>query len=85
MCPGFQVTLFGESAGAASVGFHLLAPSSHGLFKRAVLLSGCPTASWASVSQSEAWKRFIYSILYKDLIFVLFVSSMDLHIGMCPL
>ncbi|XP_059930938.1 cholinesterase-like [Gadus macrocephalus] len=52
-----KVTLFGESAGAASVGFHLLAPSSHGLFHRAILQSGVPTAPWASLSQRETWKR----------------------------
>uniref|UniRef100_A0A8C5BMZ2 Carboxylic ester hydrolase n=1 Tax=Gadus morhua TaxID=8049 RepID=A0A8C5BMZ2_GADMO len=51
-----KVTLFGESAGAASVGFHLLAPSSHGLFHRAILQSGVPTAPWASLSQRETWK-----------------------------
>ncbi|CAL8350983.1 unnamed protein product [Lota lota] len=52
-----KVTLFGESAGAASVGFHLLSPSSHGLFKRAVLQSGSPTAPWASLSRMQAWNR----------------------------
>ncbi|NWI68804.1 ACES Acetylcholinesterase, partial [Todus mexicanus] len=36
------VTIFGESAGAASVGLHLLAPASRGLFRRAVLQSGSP-------------------------------------------
>eukprot|EP00936_MAST-01D_sp_MAST-1D-sp1_P002325 g2325.t1 len=34
------VTIFGQSAGAASVDAHLLAPSSKGLFKRAILESG---------------------------------------------
>uniref|UniRef100_A0A8C5C0U4 Carboxylic ester hydrolase n=1 Tax=Gadus morhua TaxID=8049 RepID=A0A8C5C0U4_GADMO len=53
-----KVTLFGESAGAASVGFHLLAPSSHGLFP----VSGVPTALWASLSQRETWKRWSLSL-----------------------
>ncbi|KAF7664147.1 hypothetical protein LDENG_00187490 [Lucifuga dentata] len=52
-----QVTLFGESAGAASVGFQLLSPGSHGLFQRAVMQSGSPNAPWAKISQKEAWDR----------------------------
>ncbi|KAJ3590563.1 hypothetical protein NHX12_008513, partial [Muraenolepis orangiensis] len=52
-----EVTLFGESAGAASVGFHLLSPGSSGLFRRAVLQSASPTAPWASISHAEAWNR----------------------------
>nr|XP_046245260.1 acetylcholinesterase-like [Scatophagus argus] len=52
-----KVTLFGESAGSASVGFHLLSPGSHGLFKRAVMQSGSPNAPWATVSQAAAWSR----------------------------
>ncbi|UYV67767.1 BCHE [Cordylochernes scorpioides] len=36
------VTIFGESAGGASVGFHLTSPVSKGLFKRAILQSGIP-------------------------------------------
>lgn len=52
-----KVTLFGESAGAASVGFHLLSPGSQGLFQRAVMQSGSPNAPWATISQKEAWNR----------------------------
>ncbi|XP_031717211.1 acetylcholinesterase-like [Anarrhichthys ocellatus] len=52
-----KVTLFGESAGSASVGFHLLSPGSHSLFQRAVLQSGTPNAPWATISQSETWHR----------------------------
>ncbi|XP_044059306.1 acetylcholinesterase-like [Siniperca chuatsi] len=52
-----KVTLFGESAGSASVGFHLLSPGSHGLFQRAVMQSGSPNAPWATISQTEAWHR----------------------------
>ncbi|KAE8295463.1 Cholinesterase [Larimichthys crocea] len=52
-----KVTLFGESAGSASVGFHLLSPDSHSLFQRAVMQSGSPNAPWASISQTEAWQR----------------------------
>ncbi|XP_054833327.1 cholinesterase-like isoform X2 [Eublepharis macularius] len=42
-----RLTLFGHSAGAASVGFHLLSPTSQPLFARAVLQSGAPNAPWA--------------------------------------
>lgn len=52
-----QVTLFGESAGSASVGYHLLSRGSHGLFQRAVMQSGSPNALWASISPAEAWRR----------------------------
>ncbi|XP_050539459.1 juvenile hormone esterase-like isoform X2 [Daktulosphaira vitifoliae] len=44
--PG-KVTLFGQSAGSASVGLHLLSPMSKGLFHRAILESGSPLALWA--------------------------------------
>ncbi|XP_049872479.1 juvenile hormone esterase-like [Pectinophora gossypiella] len=37
-----QVTIFGQSAGGASVGFHMLSPMSKGLFHRAISMSGCP-------------------------------------------
>lgn len=37
-----NVTLFGESAGAASVGEHLRLPGSAGLFERAAMQSGAP-------------------------------------------
>ncbi|XP_047030744.1 cholinesterase 2-like [Helicoverpa zea] len=42
-----NVTIFGESAGAASVSFHLLSPMSKGLFHRAVMQSGSALAHWA--------------------------------------
>ena len=37
-----NVTIFGESAGAFSVGYHLVSPGSRGLFHRAILQSGSP-------------------------------------------
>jgi acetylcholinesterase len=42
-----RVTLFGESAGAVSVGLHLLSPKSRRLFHNAILQSSGPTAKWA--------------------------------------
>lgn len=52
-----KVTLFGESAGSASVGYQLLSPGSKDLFQRAVMQSGSPNAPWARVSQETAWHR----------------------------
>ncbi|XP_061638420.1 acetylcholinesterase-like [Phyllopteryx taeniolatus] len=52
-----QVTIFGESAGSASVGFHLLSPGSQDLFQRAVMQSASPNAPWASVSKTVAYER----------------------------
>ncbi|XP_069739001.1 acetylcholinesterase [Phaenicophaeus curvirostris] len=51
------VTVFGESAGAASVGLHLLAPASRRLFRRAVLQSGSPNGPWATVGATEGRRR----------------------------
>ncbi|VDL79102.1 unnamed protein product [Nippostrongylus brasiliensis] len=42
-----RVTLFGESAGAASVSSHLLAPDSGHLFSKAILNSGSMLNIWA--------------------------------------
>ncbi|XP_042888719.1 venom carboxylesterase-6-like [Penaeus japonicus] len=45
--PG-KVTIFGESAGGASVDFHVLSPMSKGLFTRAIMQSGTALCPWAS-------------------------------------
>ncbi|KAL4709559.1 hypothetical protein ACJJTC_007290 [Scirpophaga incertulas] len=42
----YNVTIFGESAGGASVGYHLISPMSKDLFKRAICQSGCSLNSW---------------------------------------
>ncbi|XP_070182748.1 neuroligin-4, Y-linked-like [Littorina saxatilis] len=42
-----SITLYGQAAGAASVGYHLLSPYSWGLFSRVILQSGTPLGSWA--------------------------------------
>lgn len=51
------MTIFGESAGGASVGYHLLSPGSRPLFTRAILQSGVPNCPWASVTYAEARRR----------------------------
>ncbi|XP_056663285.1 cholinesterase isoform X1 [Monodelphis domestica] len=55
-----SVTLFGESAGSASVNFHILSPKSHPLFTRAILQSGSANAPWAAITPSEARNRTLH-------------------------
>lgn len=42
-----SVTIFGQSAGAASVHLQVLSPYSSGLFSRAIIQSGSATTNWA--------------------------------------
>ncbi|XP_075049459.1 cholinesterase-like [Mixophyes fleayi] len=51
-----SVTIFGHSAGAASVGYHVISSGSHSYFKRAIIQSGSPTADWALNSKERARK-----------------------------
>ena len=54
------ITLFGESAGALSVGTHMVSPVSRDLFRRAIMQSGPPGSPWAkkTVAQNaEAAKK----------------------------
>ncbi|CAM5098568.1 unnamed protein product [Natator depressus] len=48
--------LFGQSAGASSVSFHLLSPGSRPLFAHAGLQSGAPASPWAWISPEVAKK-----------------------------
>jgi para-nitrobenzyl esterase len=48
----YNVTLAGTSAGADSVGLHLVSPRSAGLFQRAIIESGTPTISWPTHAES---------------------------------
>ncbi|XP_070539013.1 acetylcholinesterase-like isoform X2 [Ptychodera flava] len=52
-----RVTIFGESAGAVSVGLHLLSPLSRNFFTRAILQSGSPNTPWATLTTDEAKRR----------------------------
>ncbi|XP_015284072.1 PREDICTED: cholinesterase-like [Gekko japonicus] len=51
------VTISGQSAGGALVGFHLLSPESQPLFARAVMQSGTMNAVYAWTSPEEAKQR----------------------------
>lgn len=52
-----RISLFGESAGAVSVGLHLLSPRSRPYFNNAILESAGPSAKWAVVSANIAKYR----------------------------
>ncbi|CAK9802979.1 Venom carboxylesterase-6 [Anthophora plagiata] len=60
-----QVTIFGESAGSTSVGFHVLSEKSRGLFLRSISMSGTPLCPWAYFTPEEmiANARQLASIL----------------------
>lgn len=49
-----QVTIFGESAGAVSVGLHTLSDQSKGLFKQVIMESGTPLCQWGFHSPNKA-------------------------------
>lgn len=52
-----DITIFGESAGAASVGFHMLSPISRDLFKYAIMESSVPTSYWAVLDTQKTVER----------------------------
>ncbi|PSN30349.1 hypothetical protein C0J52_26165, partial [Blattella germanica] len=48
-----NVTIMGESAGAASVHYHTMSNMSEGLFQKAIMQSGTATTSWAYKSPEQ--------------------------------
>jgi len=48
------VTIFGQSAGAASVALHMLSPLSHGLYHKVILESGTAASLFAGMRQKTA-------------------------------
>nr|ANS53405.1 esterase 5 [Sitophilus oryzae] len=51
-----QVTIFGESAGAVAVHYHILSPLSRGLFHRAILQSGAALCPYGDYSYHDVVK-----------------------------
>lgn len=60
-----SITIFGESAGAASVSMHMLSQKSTPYFNRAIIQSGAVTAPWATETRQVAIRRAIvvYEVL----------------------
>ncbi|XP_070571153.1 cholinesterase 1-like [Ptychodera flava] len=57
-----RVTLFGFSAGASSVGFHLISPLSSGLFHRGIIQSGSPSSSWLTISDQQIARNRAFAL-----------------------
>ncbi|XP_058838421.1 esterase B1-like [Topomyia yanbarensis] len=51
--PG-RITLFGHSAGACSVQYHMISPASENLFQRAIIMSGSTFSDWV-LSPQRNW------------------------------
>ncbi|CAH0716182.1 unnamed protein product, partial [Brenthis ino] len=49
-----SITIFGESAGGASVNYHMLSKTSEGLFHKAISESGTALVPWAEAPPGEA-------------------------------
>lgn len=52
-----NITLFGESAGAASVNFHMFSPLSSDLFQRAIMQSSTGLCHWAFSTPEKAKQK----------------------------
>ena len=65
-----NITVFGESAGSASIVYHLLSPYFYkGLFHKAIFQSGAACSRWAYMSQQQAFDRceeFLKSVGYTE-------------------
>ncbi|GAC1566044.1 MAG: carboxylesterase/lipase family protein [Ktedonobacteraceae bacterium] len=57
-----NVTLFGESAGAMSIGALLAMPAAHGLFKRAIMQSGAAHRVNSSQTAANGTQKFLQEL-----------------------
>ncbi|XP_074657382.1 neuroligin-4, Y-linked-like [Tubulanus polymorphus] len=57
-----QVTIFGNSAGGASVGLLTISPMSKGLFHRAIIESGAMNSFWAVHKESTDLSSYFYEV-----------------------
>lgn len=62
-----NVTIFGESAGAAAATYHTLSPLSKGLFHRVIAQSGTCLSNWAIADEPKARAFRIAKALGKDI------------------
>lgn len=60
-----NITLYGESAGAASVHALMLTQKAEGLFHKAILSSGCALSGWANVPAADWGYRMACHAGYK--------------------
>lgn len=61
-----SVTIMGESAGAASVGYQSISPKNRGLFQRIMLLSGAASSKWALTVKPQQYAVSLGSELQCD-------------------
>lgn len=59
-----NVCLFGQSAGGSSVSWHCVSEGSKGLFKRAIIMSGCVLNFWSLTPQSDWASRLAKKLGY---------------------
>lgn len=68
-----NVTVFGQSAGALSICWHLLAPDSRGLFQHAILQSGAMCSPTDVLTKDRAkwhFNRTVKAVLGMHTIFI---------------
>ena len=58
-----QITVFGESAGAASASYHMISPLSRDKFNRVIAQSGSALAGWAFDNEPEKHAREIAGLV----------------------
>jgi len=57
-----RVTIFGQSAGASSVGLHMVSPLSKGLFQQAIMESGAENNIWSINNPSQSPENYIFQV-----------------------